>query len=121
MNLSRSGPQDPSKFDLMSTAMHEINEVLGFGSALNLPVSFPRIPLPQDLFRYDGSGNRSYTTGTSAQAFFSIDGTPLLNQLTQSGSGDYGDWIAHNPSQVQDNSLLPNQRPDLNTSEFTNL
>ena len=49
-----------------SLASHEIDEVLGLGSGLNLPPGFPRQPRPQDLFRYSAPGTRSYTTSTSA-------------------------------------------------------
>src|SRR5262249_15952080 len=49
-------------FSLLATTEHEINEVLGLGSAL------PSIPFgtifPQDLYRYDASGNRSFTTNS---------------------------------------------------------
>ncbi len=59
MNLSRSSIE-PSKYDLMATVMHETDEVLGFGSALNgLTNGTPPPTLaiwPMDLFRYDASG-----------------------------------------------------------------
>ena len=35
MNLSRTGPQDPNKYDMLAVVEHEINEVLGISSALN--------------------------------------------------------------------------------------
>ena len=70
MNLDRTGPQDPSKYDLMAVAMHEMDEVLGLGSALPSPPSGN--PFAEDLFRYN-AGGRSYSAANGTQAFFSID------------------------------------------------
>jgi hypothetical protein len=117
MNLSRP-MTDLTKFDLKSVAMHEIDEVLGMGSGLNLPAAFPRLSRPQDLFRYDGAGARSYVasaTDASATSFFSIDGTTHLARFSQDSGGDYGDWFstgAHAP-QVQDAFALQGNAPDL--------
>ncbi|MCV2361300.1 NF038122 family metalloprotease [Paucibacter sp. TC2R-5] len=94
-----------------AVAQHEINEVLGLGSGLPKSTSLPWVG---DLFRWQSVGVRSFSTnpgvpntpcdaGTPA-AYFSIDGgTTLLNQFNNcTNGGDYGDWISHNPSQVQD-------------------
>jgi hypothetical protein len=116
MNLSRSGLQDTNKYDLVSVAMHEIDEVLGIGgtgsristNAGGLATSVGAM----DLFRYSGFGIRSYTIDTNAAAYFSIDGgkTPLV-YFNQSPDGDYGDWgdgvipadgQGNTPPQVQD-------------------
>src|SRR5262249_31480708 len=72
-------PGTTGQFSLRATAQHEINEVLGLGSSL------PGIPsntiFPQDLFRYDANGNRTFTTNSSAKAFFTIDpSNPSLRQ-----------------------------------------
>jgi hypothetical protein len=112
MNLSRSGPQDPSKYDLMAVASHEIDEVLGLGSSL------PSAPFgtifPEDLFRYDASGNRSFTTSNSAQAYFSIDGTTDLAQFHNTNDGaDYGDWESNGTPRVQDAFGTPGAQPNL--------
>ena len=55
MNLTRP-PANGSKYDLQAVAQHEIDEVLAFGSGLNLPTSFPRHPMPEDFFRYVSAG-----------------------------------------------------------------
>jgi hypothetical protein len=91
-NLTDIGsPGTTGQFSLFATVEHEINEVLGLGSALPNPPS--NAPFPEDLFRYDSSGNRSFTTNSSAQAYFSIDGTTLLKQFdNQNDTGDFGDW-----------------------------
>ena len=86
------------KFSLFAVASHEIDEVLGLGSALDevfsgfLSASDPI--LPEDLFRYDQFGSRTYTTNTNAIAYFSLNGTTDLAQFNQDPSGDYGDWYS---------------------------
>jgi hypothetical protein len=124
MNLSRVGPQNGSFFDLQGVAQHEIDEVLGLGSGLNLPVNFPRQSRPQDLFRYSGAGVRSYTTAAGT-SYFSIDGgtTDIVdfNQAAGSNGGDFGDWVIHSPAQVQDWAGTPGAQPNLGPSEIRNL
>ncbi|MDB6057088.1 MAG: hypothetical protein JWO95_932 [Verrucomicrobiales bacterium] len=97
MNLSRSSI-DPSKYDLMAVAQHEIDEALGFGSALNgLANGAPAPTGPVgviDLFRYDQNGARSLNTSSSAQAYFSLDGVTDLVRFNQSQSGDYQDFYS---------------------------
>lgn len=116
MNLSRSGLQDTNKYDLVSVAMHEIDEVLGIGgtgsristNAGGLATSVGAL----DLFRYSGLGIRSYTNDANTVSYFSIDGgkTPLVH-FNQSPDGDFADWgdgvtpadgQGNTPPQVQD-------------------
>lgn len=109
---------DSNKFDLAATAAHEIDEILGLGSDIGVAgdIGF------QDLFRYDVSGNRSYTTSTSAQAFFSIDGTTDIVQFNQSGGGaDYGDWASSGTPRVQDAFGTRGGTEDPGFAEFTAL
>jgi hypothetical protein len=75
---------------LLSTVEHEIDEVLGLGSDLGQADPFFNDPTPEDLFRYDSAGNRSYTTNPGALAFFSISGLPSLAQFDNQNDG--GDW-----------------------------
>jgi hypothetical protein len=94
-------------------AQHEINEVLGLGSILYKDRSLTQIRV-EDLFRWESTDVRSFSTNADVvgchtgvgapAAFFSIDGgATLLNQFNNcSNGGDYGDWISHSPSQVQD-------------------
>ncbi|PYU30022.1 MAG: hypothetical protein DMG31_15185 [Acidobacteria bacterium] len=112
MNLSRAGQQNPSKYDLMAVVSHEINEVLGLGSALPNPPS--RTIFPEDLFRYASNGARTFTT-SGDNAYFSIDGTNDLARFNQDSGGDYGDWWstgAHTP-QVQDAFGTAGAQPNL--------
>ena len=87
-----------SKLSLFAVASHEIDEVLGLGSALDevfagIQSSSDPI-LPEDLFRYDQFGARTYTTNTNAIAYFSLNGTTDVAQFNQDPSGDYGDWYS---------------------------
>jgi hypothetical protein len=119
MNLS-SAQTDPTKYSLFSTTCHEIDEVLATGSALdqvyNGGDSATGPIFPEDLFRYDSSGNRSYTTSSSATSWFSIDGTDDLAQFNQVSSGDFGDWYSYYGGvvpQVQDAFATPGTSPNL--------
>ena len=98
-NLTRSAT-NPNKADLFAVEAHEIDEVLGLGSALG--TSNQSIVQAQDLFRYDQSGHRSFTTSASAKAFFSLDGTTDLIPFNQNPAGDYGDWVTGATPHVQD-------------------
>jgi hypothetical protein len=116
-------PGSSLTYSLMSTAMHEIDEVLGLGSAIN----FSSSPFSEDLFRFDGSGNRSFTASSTALAYFSIDGTTKLAQFdNQNDGGDFGDWQS-NPlppgvaPQVQDAFATPFANPSLGPNELTAL
>ncbi len=119
MNLS-GAQTDPSKYSLYSTVCHETDEALGLGSALdevktgNASLSDPIFS--EDLFRYDGAGNRSFTTDANAASYFSLDGTDLLVQFNQVFDGDLGDWFSFDGGvtpQVQDAFLEPGVFPSL--------
>jgi hypothetical protein len=101
MNLSRTNI-DPAKYDLLSVAEHETDEVLALESALN-NLANSDDPFPQDLFRYASDGSRTFTA-SGDDAYFSLDGTNLLVQFNQRANGDYGDWWSVGPHipRVQD-------------------
>lgn len=98
MNLSDAQTVS-TNYSLFSTCCHEIDEVLTTGSALDEvyrgTISATGPVFPEDLFRYDSSGNRSYTTSSSATSWFSLDGATDLAQFNQVSSGDYGDWYSY--------------------------
>jgi hypothetical protein len=97
---------------LLATVEHEIDEVLGLGSALSSGNPTSTDPLTEDLFRWASPAVRSFATNPSTTvhctstpaSFFSIDGgTTDIDQFNNcNNGGDYGDWITHTPSQVQD-------------------
>lgn len=99
---SPGSPGTTDQFALLVTTEHEIDEVLGLGSALpGIPFNDP---FPEDLFRFSSTGMRSFTTSAVAQAFFSINGTTDLAQFdNQNDGGDFGDW--------QSNPLPPGVSP----------
>jgi hypothetical protein len=111
LNLSRTSIS-PSKYDLVAITEHEIDEVLGLASALD---SGSPDPLPEDLFRYDSSGNRTYTT-VGDDAYFSLNGTDLLARFNQDGVEDFGDWWTAGPHtpHVQDAYLTGGVITDAN-------
>jgi hypothetical protein len=122
LNLSRTGPQDPDKYDLQQVAMHEICEVLGAGGAGDSLLSGQVGPM--DLFRYSASGVRSYTTDPNEQAYFSVNGG-VTNRgfFNQDSGGDYGDWSSdlNGRAQVQDAFSTPGVQLNLDSSEKTAL
>jgi PEP-CTERM motif len=120
MNLSRTGPQNSAKYDLMAVVSHEIDEALGFASALNNLQNGDPAPIgavfPEDLYRYDQHGARTFNTNINTQAFFSIDGgTTDLARFNQTAGGDFSDWFSTGPHtvQVQDAFGTPGAQPNL--------
>lgn len=110
-------PGTTGQYSLKATVEHEIDEVLGLGSSL-AGVPFQTI-FPEDLYRYNSTGGRSFTSSSTAQAFFSINGTTLLAQFdNQNDGGDFGDWQS-NPRplgvqpKVQDAFATPGAHPTL--------
>src|SRR5262249_11451148 len=75
-NLDRTSVQDPNKFDLQAVTSHEIDEILGFGSVIGGPSVMNGDPVPtgnikpDDLYRYDQNGNRTFDTQLATQAYF---------------------------------------------------
>jgi hypothetical protein len=110
---------DTNKYSLFATVSHEIDEVLGFGSTLNGLTNGAPAPTgalnPEDLFRYDQSGNHSFTSAVNAVAYFSLDGTTDLARFNQTQGGDFGDWYSPGGQtpQVQDAAGTPGATPVL--------
>jgi hypothetical protein len=122
LNTTITTPGSPGsslQYSLLATTEHEIDEVLGLGSDLGQSNPFFSDPAAEDLFRYDSTGARSYTTNPTAKAFFSINGTTDLAQFdNQNDGGDWGDWQS-NPlppgvlPKVQDAFATPGANPAL--------
>jgi hypothetical protein len=117
MNLDRSS-RDPSKFDLFAVAAHEIDEALGLTSVLDGLANGDPAPTGDvevmDLFRYDQNGKRSFTTASTAQAWFSLDGTTRLVRFNQDDTGDFHDWYSPGGQtpRVQDAFATQGATPD---------
>jgi hypothetical protein len=103
-NLSRASINS-SKYDLYAVASHELDEVLGFGSTIGGSLSGH--VEPEDLFRYDQNGNRSYTSSGSATSYLSYNGSTREVQLNQNSAGDFGDFFVSGTPHVQDWAATP--------------
>ena len=87
-----SRPLSAGNYDAQRFTEHEIDEVMGLGSRLNL--NPPGTDLrPQDVFSWSSPGVRNLTS--SGTRYFSINGgvTNLVN-FNQNPSGDFGDWLS---------------------------
>jgi hypothetical protein len=106
-----------NKYSLFAVTCHEIDEVLGSSSALNNLTNYAPIPFgpirPEDLFRYDENGNRSFTTVPNVVEYFSLDGTTALARFNQIQGGDFSDWYSSGGQtpQVQDAFSTPGATP----------
>jgi hypothetical protein len=124
MNLQHGVVTDPAKFDLYAVAAHEINEVLGLGSALDHGSGSGITARPMDMWRYDQTGARSFTQSGSGQAYFSLDSHTQIVRFNQDGTGDYGDWyspLGHTPARVQDAFATAGVSVDMSSAEVTAL
>jgi hypothetical protein len=85
-------PVDGGTFDAQRATEHEIDELMGLGSHLNL--SPPGTDLrPEDVFNWSSPGVRNLTS--SGTRYFSINGgnTNLVN-FNQQPNSDFGDWFS---------------------------
>ena len=83
-------PPIGTNYDAQRSFEHEMDEVIGFGSHLNISSDELR---PQDLFSWSSAGNRN--TSSSGTRYFSINGgvTNIAN-FNQGPQGDFGDWLS---------------------------
>jgi hypothetical protein len=110
-------------YSFQATLEHELDEILGLGSALantsggNVAV-FSDNPAAEDLFRFSAPGVRSFNAGVSCgslgSAYFSIDGgtTNLAGFNNACNGGDFGDWDTSSV-RVQNYQAGPGQNPAL--------
>jgi hypothetical protein len=84
-----SRPPAAGLYDGLRTTEHEMDEVMGLGSAIGAFSDYR----PQDLFSWSAPGTRSVTTAGSR--YFSIDsGTTNIVGFNQTAGGDFGDWLS---------------------------
>lgn len=120
-----------SEYSLMAVTEHEIDEVLGLGSALprtTAGTAAAPIPAPSDLFRYNANGTfASLSINCAAPpvpVYFSYSGATDLDQCNNScNGGDFGNWQS-NPlpagalPEVQDAFATPGARPAYGANEI---
>ena len=111
-----SRPPSGSNFDAQYFTEHEIDEVIGLGSYLNIP-GFPL--RPQDLFSWSASGSRNITS--SGVRYFSINrGSTNIVNFNQNPNFEFGDWKSAACPQarpfVQNASGCPGQFSDVTTT-----
>ncbi len=85
-------PPSAGIYDAQRSTEHEIDEVMGLGSRLNLHP--PGTDLrPQDVFSWSSSGHRNITS--SGTRYFSINsGATNIVSFNQNPNGDFGDWVS---------------------------
>ncbi len=138
LNVTRPAPANSTQYDLLSTVLHELSEVLGAGGAgpglgvtSNPSAAAPPVPSPGALFRYTAppgpglSGVLSYNFNPATAAYFSIDGGAhdvFGEEFNNVAGNDYGDWISPRGRplvQVQDSNARPATAPTLDQGELT--
>lgn len=88
-SFSFTRPLASGTLDAQRLTEHEIDEVLGLGSSINLHDDLR----PQDLFSWSAAGVRNLTANGSR--YLSIDaGTTDIVGFNQDPSGDFGDWLS---------------------------
>lgn len=103
-NWGPSTATTSGQYDFVSVAEHEISEVMGRLSWLGNTVqdnsgnTYKNSYSNLDLFRYQGNGVRSTTSGGSAYLSFDGGKTDLTDFNTDPKSGDLGDWAITNSS-----------------------
>jgi hypothetical protein len=87
-------PPNASNYDALRATEHEIDEVLGLGSYLNLPSKYQTTGTrPQDLFSWSSPGTRNLMT--TGSRYFSINsGNTNIVDFNQTSGRDFGDWLS---------------------------
>jgi hypothetical protein len=84
-------PPAPGTFDALRSTQHEMDEVIGLGSYLQITGSSDL--RPQDLFSWSAPGTRNLLA--TGSRYFSINsGNTNIVAFNQNASGDFGDWLS---------------------------
>jgi hypothetical protein len=90
--FDRTGGIAAGSYDAQRSTEHEIDEILGLGSILNVTGGTGDVR-PQDLFSWSIAGTRNITT--TGTRYFSINGgTTNIVGFNQVSGGDFGDWLS---------------------------
>lgn len=93
---NENGTIGTNQYDLFSTILHEVTEVMGRIADVGVDGFYTAM----DLFRYSSLGNLDHTTGgAGSTAYFSTDGgvTHLGTWNDDPTNGDLGDWYPNGP------------------------
>jgi len=86
-------PTGSGNFDAQRATEHEMDEVIGVGSHLNITGTYHGDLRPQDLFSWSSAGVRNYSS--SGTRYFSINtGSTNIVNFNQNPNGDLGDWLS---------------------------
>jgi len=117
-------------YSLISVVEHEIDEVMGLGSALpntvagSGTVTSPYVA-PEDLWRYNSTGTArvfSVNCAGPGTAWFSVTGSGGGQRFNNAcNGGDFGDWASGATPQVQDAFSTPGADPTLGANEIAAL
>lgn len=111
-----------TKYSLCPVVCHEMDESLGFGSALNGKNNGDAAPTgsisPEDLWRYDQNNARSFTTDVNAQAYFYVPGLGGVGRFNQTQGGDFSDWYGDGVPRVQNATGSKDADPRLGDFEM---
>jgi len=107
------------KFDFIAVAEHEITEVMGRNTfGLNGSAGY----VPYDLFRFTGSGVRSFDPNATG-AYVSVDNgvTALKFFHANPATGDIQDWTTSSPHDSFDATISSGVEGTLSAADLTSL
>jgi hypothetical protein len=82
-------PPTSGMYDAQRLTEHEIDEVLGLGSSINVRSDLR----PQDLFSWSAAGVRNLMSSGSRDLSIDSGNTNIVG-FNQNPSGDFGDWLS---------------------------
>ncbi|MBV9240515.1 MAG: carboxypeptidase regulatory-like domain-containing protein [Acidobacteria bacterium] len=116
--VSFTRPTPGGSFDAQRSVEHEIDEVLGIGSYLDITPATSNWR-PEDLFTYSAPSVRN-VTGTGTRYFSYNGGNTNVITLNQDPANDRGDWLSGGCPQgtpfVQNAVVCPGQSSDISSS-----
>jgi hypothetical protein len=108
----------PGEFDFIGVAEHELTEVMGRSSLI---LDAGKGYFPYDLFRFTGSGVRSFDPNDTG-VYFSVDnGITTLKSYNPNNGGDIQDWTTSTPRDSFDAFITSGVEGTLSAADLTAL